>query len=77
MGALGVGGPSGTVGSAAIFRTVVDTAIQVAAGGTVADAAKTAGAGLVKGAIAGAIGAGIAAYYTLFLLKLQHHLRLR
>ena len=52
MGALGVGGPAflAAVGSAAIFRTVVDTAIQVAAGGTVADAAKTAGAGLVKGA---------------------------
>lgn len=63
MGALGVGGPAflGIIGSAAIFRTVVDTAIKVAAGGTVADAAKTAGAGLVKGAIAGAIGAGIAA----------------
>ena len=63
MGALGVGGPAllGVIGSAAIFRTVVDTAIKVAAGGTVADAAKTAGAGLVKGAIAGAIGAGIAA----------------
>ena len=58
MGAAGVGGPAllGVIGSAAIFRTVVDSAIKAAAGGTVADVGKTAGAGLVKGAIAGMAG---------------------
>ena len=40
----------GVIGSAAIFRTVVDSAIKAAAGGTAAEIGKTAGAGLVKGA---------------------------
>ena len=58
MGAAGVGGPAllGVIGSAAIFRTVVDSAIKAAAGGTAAEIGKTAGAGLVKGAIAGMAG---------------------
>ena len=38
------------------FRTVVDSAIKAAAGGTAAEIGKTAGAGLVKGAIAGMAG---------------------
>ena len=46
----------GVIGSAAIFRTVVDSAIKAAAGGTAAEIGKTAGAGLVKGAIAGMAG---------------------
>ena len=48
MGAAGVGVPLlGVIGSAAIFRTVVDSAIK-AAGGTVADVGKTAAVGLLK-----------------------------
>ena len=49
----------GVIGSAAIFRTVVDSAIKAAAGGTVADVGKTAAVGLVKGAIAGTAGMAI------------------
>ena len=61
MGAAGVGGPAmlGVIGTAAVFRTVVDSAIKAAAGGTVADVGKTAAAGLAKGAIAGAVGMAI------------------
>ena len=61
MGAAGVGGPAmlGVIGTAAVFRTVVDSAIKAAAGGTVADVGKTAAAGLAKGAIAGAVGLAI------------------
>ena len=58
MGAAGVGGPAmlGVIGTAAVFRTVVDSAIKAAAGGTVADVGKTEASGLAKGAIAGAVG---------------------
>ena len=44
MGAAGVGGPAmlGVIGTAAVFRTVVDSAIKAAAGGSVADVSKTA-----------------------------------
>ena len=58
MGVAGAGGPAvlGIIGTTAIFRTVVDSAIKAAAGGTVADIAKAAGTGLAKGAIAGLAG---------------------
>ena len=61
MGAAGVGGPAmlGVIGTAAVFRTVVDSAIKAAAGGTVADVGKTAAVGLAKGAIAGTVGMAI------------------
>ena len=58
MGVAGAGGPAvlGIIGTTAIFRTVVDSAIKAAAGGTVADIAKTAAVGAAKGAIAGLAG---------------------
>jgi hypothetical protein len=61
MGVAGAGGPAmlGIIGTTAIFRTVVDAGIKAAAGGTVADVAKSAGIGLAKGAVAGIIGNAI------------------
>ena len=61
MGVAGAGGPAvlGVISSAALFRTVVDSAITAAAGGSVADIGKDAGVGFVAGAIAGSIGLGI------------------
>ena len=58
MGVAGAGGPAmlAIIGTTAIFRTVVEAGIKAAAGGTVADVAKTAGIGLAKGAIAGLAG---------------------
>ena len=44
------------MGTTAIFRTVVDSAITAAAGGTVADVGKAAAKGFAAGAIAGLVG---------------------
>ena len=61
MGVAGAGGPAvlGIIGTTAIFRTVVDSAIKAAAGGTVADIGKTAAVGAAKGAVAGIVGNAI------------------
>ena len=58
LGAAGVGGPAllGVIGSTALLRTVVDSAVTAAAGGTVTDIGKTAAAGAAKGALAGLAG---------------------
>ena len=58
LGAAGAGGPAllGIMGTTAIFRTVVDSAITAAAGGTVADTGKAAAKGFAAGAIAGLVG---------------------
>ena len=61
MGVAGAGGPAvlGIIGTTAIFRTVVDSALKAAAGGTVADIGKTAAVGAAKGAVAGIVGNAI------------------